>query len=81
MRGYSGTWSSTIPETIHLPHYMVYAPNVTDKDIGGQYYGQSPFMLRMSPGHDDVIIFFAGVAEKAQIVAESSPLFDDLCAY
>ena len=59
MRGYSGTWSSTIPETIHLPHYMVYAPNVTDKDIGGQYYGQSPFMLRMSPGHDDVIIFFA----------------------
>jgi hypothetical protein len=81
MRGYSGTSSSEIPETIHLPHYMVYAPNVTNKDIGGKYYGQHPFMLRMSPGHDDVIIFLAGGAEKAQIISESSALLADLCAY
>jgi hypothetical protein len=81
MRGYSGTGPSASVETIHLPHYMVYAPNVTDKDIGGKYYGQNPFMLRMSPGHDDVIIFFAGTAEKAQIIAESAPLLAELCAY
>ena len=81
MRGYSGTNSSTVPETIHLPHYMVYAPGVTDRDIGGKYYSQTPFMLRMSPGHDDVIIFLAGAAEKAQILAESGPLLADLCAY
>lgn len=81
MRGYSGTSSSTVPETVHLPHYMVYAPDVTDREIGGKYYGQNPFMLRMSPGHDDVIIFFTGAAEKAQILAESAPLLADLCAY
>jgi hypothetical protein len=38
-------------------------------------------MLRMSPGHDDVIIFLVGAAEKALILTESAPLLADLCAY
>jgi hypothetical protein len=80
MRGYSGTRSGEV-ETIHLPHYMVYAPNVTDADIGGKYYGQHPFMLSMSKGHDDVIVFLAGASEKAQILDESKQLLADLCAY
>jgi hypothetical protein len=81
MRGYPGGSKSSTPETNHLPHYMVYAPNVTDKDIGGEPYSLHPFMLRMSPGHDDVIIFLVGAAEKAQILTDSVRLLSDLCGY
>jgi len=81
MRGYPGGKNSSVPETNHLPHYMVYAPNVTDADIGGKPYSLYPFMLKMSPGHDDVIIFLVGEAEKAQILEESKNLLADLCSY
>lgn len=81
MRGYPGGKKSSVPETNHLPHYMVYAPNVTDADIGGEPYSMYPFMLKMSPGHDDVIIFLVGEAEKAKILEESKSLLADLCSY
>jgi hypothetical protein len=40
-----------------------------------------PFMLRMSPGRDDVIILLVGETEKAAILAESKELLADLCSY
>jgi len=81
MRGYPAESDSAVPVTNHLPHYMVYAPNVSDADIGGKSYSLYPFMLRMSPGHDDVIIFLVGEAEKAKILEESKDLLTDLCSY
>jgi hypothetical protein len=35
--------------TMNMPHYMFYAPGVTDADIGGKPFSLYPFMLRMSP--------------------------------
>jgi hypothetical protein len=69
------------PFTMNLPHYMFYAPNVKNADIGGKPFSQYPFILSMSPGRDDVIILFAGEAEKAKILLESKDLLTDLCSY
>lgn len=69
------------PVTMNLPHYMFYAPNVKDEDIGGKPYSQYPFMLKMSPGRDDMIILLVGQAEKAKILADSKDLLDELCSY
>jgi hypothetical protein len=69
------------PVTMNLPHYMFYAPNVTDADIGGKPFSQYPFMLKMSPGRDDFIIMLAGEKEKSGIIEESKELLADLCAY
>jgi hypothetical protein len=69
------------PFTMNMPHYMFYAPNVTNADIGGKPFSQYPFMLRMSPGRDDVIILFAGETEKAKIISDSKDLLTDLCSY
>lgn len=69
------------PVTMNMPHYMFYAPGVTDADIGGKPFSLYPFMLRMSPGRDDVIIMLVGEAEKAKILADSKQLLADLCSY
>jgi hypothetical protein len=69
------------PATMNMPHYMFYAPGVTDADIGGKGFGHYPFMLRMSPGRDDVIIMLVGETEKAAILLESKDLLADLCSY
>jgi hypothetical protein len=69
------------PATMNMPHYMFYAPNVSDEDIGGKPFSLYPFMLRMSPGRDDVIILLVGQTEKAAILEESKDLLADLCSY
>jgi hypothetical protein len=69
------------PFTMNMPHYMFYAPNVKNEDIGGKPFSQYPFVLSMSPGRDDVIILFAGETEKAKILSESKELLNELCSY
>jgi hypothetical protein len=69
------------PFTMNMPHYMFYAPNVKNADIGGKPFSQYPFILSMSPGRDDVIILFAGETEKAKILSESKDLLTELCSY
>jgi hypothetical protein len=78
MRGFT---NRPDPQTMNMPHYMFYAPNVKNADIGGGGYGQYPFMLRMSPGRDDYIILLVGETEKEKIISESKQLLDDLCSY
>lgn len=78
MRGWT---SRPEPVTLNMPHYMFYAPGITDADIGGKPFSLYPFMLRMSPGRDDVIILLVGEAEKAAILTESKELLADLCSY
>ena len=69
------------PSTMNMPHYMFYAPNLKDKDIGGQPFSQYPFVLSMAPGRDDVIIMMVGEMEKAAILETSKDLLADLCSY
>ena len=69
------------PFTMNMPHYMFYAPNVKNADIGGKPFSQYPFILSMSPGRDDVIIMFVGEMEKARILSESKDLLTELCSY
>lgn len=69
------------PATLKMPHYMIYAANVKDADIGGNPFSQHPFMLSMSPGRDDYIIFMVGEAEKAAILEASKDLLNELCSY
>ncbi|HEX4595460.1 MAG TPA: hypothetical protein VH157_14350, partial [Bryobacteraceae bacterium] len=69
------------PKTMNMPHYMFYAPNVKNSDIGGKAISEYPFMLSMSPGRDDYIIMLVGEAEKTKILAEFKDLLGDLCSY
>jgi hypothetical protein len=78
MRGWT---DRTEPATMNMPHYMFYAPGLTDADIGGKPFSLYPFMLRMSPGRDDVIILLVGETEKASILSEAKDLLSDLCTY
>jgi hypothetical protein len=67
--------------TFSGPHYMFYAPNIRDADIGGKPFSQYPFILPQGPGPHDVIILLVGEAEKAKILADSSDLLKELCTY
>jgi hypothetical protein len=68
--------------TMNMPHYMFYAPNLKDADIGGNGFSkQYPFMLSMSPGRDDYIILLVGEAEKEKIISDSKDLLAGLCSY
>jgi len=50
MRGYT---NAPAPVTMNMPHYMFYAPNVKDTDIGGNGFSkQYPFILNLSAGRD-----------------------------
>jgi hypothetical protein len=69
------------PKTMNMPHYMFYAPNLKNSDIGGKPISEYPFMLSMSPGRDDFIIMLVGETEKAQILLEFKDLLVDLCSY
>ena len=67
--------------TMSMPHYMFYAPNVKDADIGGKPLSQYPFALPQGPGPHDVIILLVGQAEKTKILADSADLLNELCSY
>ena len=71
--------SSREPTTMVGPHYMFYAPNVTDADIGGQRSGDGPFML--STGPHGLIFLGAGATRKQEILSQSRDLLAALCAY
>jgi len=68
--------------TMNMPHYMFYAPNVKDADIGGNGFSKEyPFVLSMARGRDDYIILLVGEAEKAKILEQSKGLLAELCSY
>jgi hypothetical protein len=67
--------------TMALPHYMFYAPNVKNVDIGGKPGSPYSFILPQGPGPHDVIILLVGETEKAKILADSRDLLNELCSY
>jgi len=80
MRSYP-TPNATDVMTMTLPHYMFYAPNVKNADIGGEPGSQYPFVFPQGPGTHDVIILLVGETEKAKILTESTDLLKELCTY
>jgi hypothetical protein len=67
---------------MNMPHYMFYAPNVKDADIGGNGFSrQYPFLLNMNQGRDDYIILLVGETEKAKILVDSKDMLGQLCSY
>lgn len=77
-------------ETINqvMPHYMFYAPGVSNQDIGGVWDGgHSPFAINsgdiLDQDHSifNLIIVPAGETEKAKIIKENSMLLERLAVY
>lgn len=80
MRSYPAPEATEVM-TMNLPHYMFYAPNVKNTDIGGKPGSQYPFVLPQGPGAHDVIILLVGETEKARILLDSKDLLEQLCGY
>lgn len=79
MRVYDGASPNMM--TMHLPHYMFYAPFVTDADIGGTSSGVGPLILGDGKSPHGYILLMAGEAEKAQILEENKALLKRLIDY
>ncbi len=80
MRTYPQPGSNTIA-TMHMPHYMFYAPAVTDEDIGGKPFSEHPFVFNPGGGPHGYMILLAGETERAKILAEHKALVKQLCEY
>jgi hypothetical protein len=85
MRSHPGTKEV---KTMIMPHYMFYAPNLTNADIGGKMDGtQQPFILDSDPalGKDhaifNYIIMQAGAKETEQVVKENAGLLKRLAEF
>jgi hypothetical protein len=85
MRAHPGTKDI---QSMIMPHYMFYAPNLTNEDIGGKMDGTTqPFILDSDPGlgkdHQifNYIIVQAGESERAQIVKENTSLLNKLAQF
>lgn len=90
MRSYTGTADQKDVMTMNMPHYMFYAPYVTNADIGNTPDGTedgplvvnsaAPFLgARKSPfGY---IIVSTGTAKKAKIMKDNQDLLKRLIAY
>ena len=81
MRTYIGEGSSRHVASFSMPHYMFYAPYMTDADIGGNSNSGGPFVLGDGKGPHGYIIMPAGVMEKAKMMEENSALLKRLIAY
>lgn len=65
--------------TMSVPHVMYYAPNVSNKDIGGgKLAGMYPFVILQGP--HGYIIQFMGLTERAAINKEYEEMLARLCS-
>ncbi|MCT7374343.1 hypothetical protein [Chelativorans salis] len=73
--------------TLSLPHFMPYAPGVSNQDIGAHpdladpASLQNPFIERQGIDEQSYFIHMVGVDEKADILNRETDLVKDLCAY
>ena len=64
--------------TLNIPHVMYYAPNVSNKDIGGgKLGGMYPFVIMQGP--HGYIIQLMGLTERAAITKEYEEMLGRLC--
>jgi hypothetical protein len=90
MRAYTGTPADTQVVTMSMPHYMFYAPYLTNTDIGNIPDGQADGPVVINAGAMFLgagkspygyIILPVGKTEKAKIIADNKELMDRLAAY
>jgi hypothetical protein len=75
---YNGRSKTT--QTMNMPHFMFFAPYLTNHDIGGgPIMGSYPYLI--SPGPMAYIIVHAGATERTAINAESGSLLKEACAF
>ena len=73
--------------TMAMPHVMIYAPGVTNADIGAKpnladhVSLKFPFIDRQGNAEQSYVIQMLGAAERAAILVDQKQLVDDLCAY
>lgn len=73
--------------TVSMPHYMPYAPFVTNEDIGAAPSLDDPsslyrpFIDRQGIDEQSYLIHLVGQKERNQILADEQELLADLCAY
>jgi hypothetical protein len=81
MRTYVGEGSSMHVATFSLPHYMFYAPYISEAEIGGNSPSGGPTKLGDEKDPHGYIILPAGAMEKAGMMAANAPLLKKLIAY
>jgi len=81
MRTYTGEGSSRHVATFSMPHYMFYAPYLTEADIGGNSPSGGPLVLGNGKDPHGYIIVPAGSMEKAKMNTENASLLKRLIAY
>jgi hypothetical protein len=79
MRVYNGSSPNML--TMNLPHYMFYAPYISEADIGGNSPSGGPMILGDGKGPHGYIIIPAGEMEKAKIIEENAALLKRLTDY
>ena len=73
--------------TMAMPHFMFYAPGVSNADIGAvpdladHASLLNPFIDKQGIAEQSYMIQLVGAAEKAKIMSDEKPLIDALCAY
>jgi hypothetical protein len=77
LRAYQNPDNSDAVMTINYPHYMFYAPGVTNEDIGGEML--SPHLFIINQGPHGYIIKSVGMTEKAVINKEYEDMIERLC--
>ncbi len=78
LRTYFNPEESDGVTTLNIPHVMYYAPNVSNKDIGGgKLGGMYPFVIM--PGPYGYMIQLLGKTETASITKEYEELLAKLC--
>jgi hypothetical protein len=79
MRAYDDPTPNVV--TMSIPHYMFYAPYISEADIGGNSHNGGPMILGDGKGPHGFIIIPAGVVEKAKIMEENKELLKRLTDY
>jgi len=78
LRTYFNPEESDSVVTLNIPHIMYYAPNVSNKDIGGgKLGGMYPFVIM--PGPHGYMIQLLGPTETAAITKEYEEMLAQLC--
>ncbi len=76
-RTYQNPEESDTVITMNYPHYMYYAPHVTNADVGGKM--MSPYSFIIDPGPHGFIVQGVGQTETAAITKEYESMLTRLC--
>lgn len=80
VRGYQRAEEHDRVVTFSLPHYMYYAPGVTNDHLGARAFSlEHPFMLYSAPHPHGLIIHIAGEKERDAIREANTDLLARLC--